>query len=94
MNECQSCGKVGGKSVDFSYDGMIHGMWICPHCGPGSVETLRAWAEKRLDHNAAALSLFAGAFRQIEKIVSETSDANLGRLKAALRDEERGGQRP
>ena len=29
---CQKCGKLGGKSVTFTYDGIFRGSWICPHC--------------------------------------------------------------
>ncbi len=32
MNECQKCGKVGGKVVSFEIGFMLTSRWICPHC--------------------------------------------------------------
>ena len=81
LSPCQACGKFGGKVVDFSYDGISMSMWICPHCGPGSRATLQEWAEKRLDSDAAALSLLGSAFRRIEQICLVTSEANRKRLE-------------
>ena len=71
MNECQSCGKLGGKVVSFEYDGMVHSMWICPHCGPGPLDCLKEWC-KRLDSMTYAAFECADAFRKVEKIVAQT----------------------